>query len=135
MNDTRILLVAEDARWADLLADRLRERGAVVGMVHGTRIAWETVTRAAPDAVILDVSRSGAWGHETLWKLKSNPATAALPVVVVAAHDDPAIPETARRLGAAGVLRQPVPWQQVYVVLCRALGRVPDLGEEGRDAA
>jgi two-component system OmpR family response regulator len=70
---------------------------------EGVRKALEE----APDAVLLDVMMPGLDGPSTLAALRSNPATASLPVVFLTAKAMPGEIERLKDLGARGVLTKP----------------------------
>jgi CheY-like chemotaxis protein len=60
-----------------------------------------------PDAILLDVMMPGRDGPSTLAALRSDPGTAAIPVVFLTAKAMPAELERLRSLGAVGVLTKP----------------------------
>jgi two-component system, OmpR family, response regulator len=70
---------------------------------EGVRKALEET----PDAVLLDVMMPGLDGPSTLAALRSNPATASLPVVFLTAKAMPGEVERLKDLGARGVLTKP----------------------------
>jgi len=64
-------------------------------------------TRIRPDAIVLDVMlQDGDDGWQVLERLKSDPATRDIPVVIHSVIDNP---ERARKLGAEGVLPKSQP--------------------------
>ena len=58
-----------------------------------------------PDAIILDVMMPEMDGWELLQRLRSHPATAAIPVIICSVFNDP---ELAYSLGASAILTKPV---------------------------
>ena len=60
-----------------------------------------------PDAILLDVMMPGLDGPSTLAALRSNPATANIPVIFLTAKAMLSELERLRGLGAAGVLTKP----------------------------
>jgi adenylate cyclase len=102
----------------DILAPELyRVRCAATGQEALAAVATE-----APDLILLDVMMPGMDGFEVVRRLKADPATRAIPIVIVTALDD----DGARaRLGAAGVdliLTKPIDWWQLDALLKQALG-------------
>lgn len=73
------------------------------GGLEGVRKAAEE----KPDAILLDVMMPTLDGPSTLAALRSDPATAAIPVVFLTAKAMTAEVERLRGLGAAGVLTKP----------------------------
>lgn len=61
-----------------------------------------------PDAILLDLMMPGLDGFEVVRRLKNNPATASLPIVVVTALYDIASRQRIATWGADGVIMKPV---------------------------
>ena len=66
-----------------------------------------TAAEAHPDAILLDVMMPGLDGPSTLAALRSNPATAAIPVIFLTAKAMLSELARLRDLGVAGVLTKP----------------------------
>ena len=60
-----------------------------------------------PDAIVLDVMMPGMDGPDTLAELRSDPATASIPVVFLTAKVQAAERRRLEELGAAGVVAKP----------------------------
>jgi CheY-like chemotaxis protein len=100
------ILVVEDDADAQLYYEKMLRGTAYTPIaVHGLRQAKDAFRRARPAAVLLDVQL----GYESSWKwlgeLKSDPATAAVPVIVISSVDDP---RKSYALGADAYLAKPV---------------------------
>jgi signal transduction histidine kinase/DNA-binding response OmpR family regulator len=111
-----VVVVEDDRRSFDLLRVYLEEEGArVVGARDGEE-GLDTVRRLSPAGVVLDILLPGIDGWEVLAQLKADPATAAIPVVVVSMLD-----ERGRgfALGAAEYLVKPVGKDQLLAALYR----------------
>lgn len=76
---------------------------AAASAEEGIRAAGEQ----APDAILLDVSMPGTDGPATLVLLRSDPATAHIPVIFVTAKAMAAELDHLRSLGAVGVITKP----------------------------
>lgn len=70
---------------------------------EGVRIAREE----RPDAILMDISIPGIDGWEASRRIKADPLTAGIPIVVVTAHAFPEDRERAEALGGAGFLTKP----------------------------
>jgi len=82
-----VLVVDDNPQNVKLLADLLTAKGyAVVTAPSGVQ-ALEKVEKDAPDLVLLDVVMPEMSGYEVCRKIRGNPATATLPVVMVTALD------------------------------------------------
>lgn len=67
----------------------------------------ETARRELPDAILLDVMMPGFDGGATLARLRSDPETAAIPVIFLTAKAMSSEVLRLRRMGAVGVLTKP----------------------------
>ena len=76
------------------------------------------LARAEPfDAVVLDVLMPGMDGWEVCRRLKEDPATGDIPIVMLTSLDAVDVPARARQLGAAAVLMKPCPVERLMLVL------------------
>ncbi len=113
---------------ADLLGDRYRIRVATSG-----ERALEICTSAAPpDLVLLDVTMPGWDGHDTLARLKANPASASIPVLFLTARTQLDDEERGLALGAADFITKPISpplvRQRVHTHLALAQARAQRAG-------
>ena len=83
----KILVVDDTPRNVKLLADVLAVRGYAVVTAESGAEALEKVEAERPDLVLLDVVMPGMSGYEVCRKIRENPATGVLPVVMVTALD------------------------------------------------
>jgi CheY-like chemotaxis protein len=89
-----------------------------------------------PDLIILDLGLPAGDGFVVMERLKSFPALAAIPIIVVSGQDVLANKERALKAGAKAFLRKPVDNAELLKVISQALGEpalttrpaVPDLG-------
>jgi signal transduction histidine kinase/CheY-like chemotaxis protein len=112
-----VVVVEDDRRSFDLLRVYLEAAGARVVSARDGQEGLDTVRRLSPAGVILDILLPGVDGWEVLAQLKADPATVAIPVVVVSMLD-----ERGRgfALGAAEYLVKPVSKEQLLAALYRA---------------
>jgi adenylate cyclase len=83
----RILVVDDTPHNVKLLADLLSAKGYAVSTAASGREALAKVDAEHPDLILLDVVMPEMSGYEVCRKLRDNPATAVLPVVLVTALD------------------------------------------------
>src|SRR5437867_6055636 len=84
----KILVVDDTPQNVRLLEAVLTARGyAVVSAASGAE-AIETIAKEAPDLVLLDVQMPGMNGYEVVKRLRADPATEFLPVVMVTSSGD-----------------------------------------------
>ena len=104
-----VLIVEDDFMAAELLRAFLEELPDVrtVTVADG-RQAVETLSRIHPDLILLDVMMPRMSGFEFCSRVKEDPATRDIPVVMVTALDADADYELALQCGADDFLRKPV---------------------------
>src|SRR5438093_12678860 len=73
------------------------------------------------DAMVLEVMKAGLDGWQTCERLKADPATSGIPVIMLTSLDGLGVPETAARLGAAYVLIKPCPVERLAIAIREAL--------------
>jgi len=90
-SDTRItgtILVADDqAANRELLEELLAAQGSMITVPDGAA-AVEKLSKTHVDLVLLDVMMPGLNGFEACERIKNNPATYLIPVVLVTALSD-----------------------------------------------
>jgi two-component system cell cycle response regulator len=104
----RVLVVDDILANVRLLEAKLAaEYFDVVTAMNGVD-ALEAVSRAKPDIVLLDVMMPGLDGIEVCRRIKSNPATQHIPVIMVTALDQPEDRVRGLEAGADDFLTKPV---------------------------
>ena len=103
-----VLYVEDSLDQLDLYEVVLSGRYEFIGASDG-RTGVELATTRQPDVILVDLSMPHMDGWEVCQRLKSDPRTAAIPIIVLTAHDGVDIEEKATRLGVAGLLRKPCP--------------------------
>ncbi|MBO1075367.1 PleD family two-component system response regulator [Roseomonas marmotae] len=119
----RILVVDDIAANLRLLEARLNAEYYEVMLASS---GPEALARAAdwmPDVILLDVMMPGMDGYEVCRRLKANPDTAHIPVVMITALVDPAERVRGLEAGADDFLSKPVDHEALFARL-RALLRV-----------
>ena len=122
----RLLLIEDNEMNRDMLARRLTRRGYDMSLATDGQEGLDMATASTPDLVILDLRLPKLDGIEVVRRLKGNPATQAIPVVVLTAN---ALADTRRACRAAGgdaFETKPVDFKRLTVTIERLL--------DGRDA-
>ena len=96
----RVLFVDDDVGIQKLYAKRLEVAGYVVSLATDGEEALKKITAEHPDVVILDIMLPKLNGYEVCAQLKKNPATQAIPIVMLTAKDQPKDHLTGLMLGA-----------------------------------
>jgi signal transduction histidine kinase len=81
----RVLLVDDDPRNVRLLEGIFRADGYQVAKAHGGQEALQLVSEEMPDLILLDVMMPQMSGHEVCERLKADPRTRPIPVIMVTA--------------------------------------------------
>ncbi|RWR49344.1 diguanylate cyclase [Sinirhodobacter ferrireducens] len=91
--------------------------------------ALRLVGQYAPDLILLDVQLPDMSGLEVLRRLKADPATAGIPVLMITAFPDPRTRLEALRAGAADHLMKPLD-EQLLLARLRSLLRLRETEQE-----
>lgn len=118
-------LIVDDSRLARTLLGRLlSEHGVAADMAESAEAALDYLKLNRPDVVFLDHNMPGIDGFQALDAIKTNPATATIPVMMYTSEEGEVYLGQARALGALGVL--PKTLQPVEVVnVLRRLHLIP----------
>jgi class 3 adenylate cyclase len=108
MSSFRVLVVDDDPDMAAFLAKIITAEGMVADAVYDGDSALLSVLTQAPDLVLLDVMLPGKSGFDICEHLKSDPATALIPVVLVTALEDHESRVRGIQAGADDFLSKPV---------------------------
>jgi len=113
----RVLVIEDDPAAQELLRLHLEGAGYGVAITASGRQGLAWLRRLRPDAVLLDILLPDLDGWEILQRLKADPATRSVPVMVVSVVDDR---QLGLALGAIDYLVKPVSRER----LLEAIGRL-----------
>ena len=129
MKARRILVVDDTPMNVKLLVDLLQAAGyETTAAVNGPE-ALASIEHAAPDLVLLDVMMPGMTGFEVCERLRAQPATALLPVVLVTALDGKDDRVKGIEAGADDFLTKPINKHELLARV-KSLLRICSLREE-----
>ena len=125
----KILVVDDTANNVKLLKDLLTMKGYVVVTASSGPEGLEQIDKERPDLVLLDVMMPGMNGYDVCRRIRANPATGILPVVMVTALDPG--PERIKGLeaGADDFLTKPIN-QPELLARVRSLLRIKELWDQ-----
>jgi DNA-binding response OmpR family regulator len=104
----RVLVVDDEPYIQKILSFKLRLTGLDPVEASSGEEALRLVREAEPHLVLLDVSLTpGLTGFDVCRILKENPATAAIPIIMLTARTLPAERDLGLRLGAASYVTKP----------------------------
>ena len=125
----RLLVVDDTAHNVKLLADILGARGFAVATAASGEEALAKIAAEPPDLVLLDVMMPGLSGYDVLRRLRADPATALLPVVLVTSLDPHEERVKGIEAGADDFLQKPI-HQPELMARVRSLLRIKSLQDE-----
>jgi CheY-like chemotaxis protein len=118
----RTLLIVEDvALNRDLLTQLLEDEHRLVFAEDGLS-ALDSAVAEGPDLILMDLSLPKLDGFEATRRLKADPATARIPIVVLSAHAMPADEARARAAGCDDFLTKPIDEDRLVECIGRLLG-------------
>jgi CheY-like chemotaxis protein len=119
----RVLVVDDDAAVRELITVNLELAGFVVASAEDGVAALAAVDAFGPDLVTLDVMMPRLGGFETLERLRADPRTASIPVVMVTSRTRAADRARAEELGVAAYVTKPFEPGELVEVISRLTGR------------
>jgi len=122
----KILVVDDTPQNVKLLADLLRAKGYEVVTAASGPEGLERLAAERPDLVLLDVMMPGMSGYEVCQRIRSDPSTGILPVVMVTALDPAQERIKGLDVGADDFLTKPVNHAELLARV-RSLVRVKHL--------
>lgn len=101
----KILVVDDDEDILDALTMVLEDEGYQVETAFKGEKVYSLIDKIKPDVILLDILMSGHDGREICRKIKKNPATRNIPIIMVSAH--PSAADGAKVNGADDFLPKP----------------------------
>jgi adenylate cyclase len=130
MNDKPIVLVADDrVDNVELVCDLLAMEGYQVLSAYNGQEALDRICESLPDLVILDLDMPRLNGYEVCERLKADPATASIPVLMLTAWTAPEQRVKGLQLGADDYLAKPFDYREL---VARVKARLRAKGEADR---
>jgi putative two-component system response regulator len=128
-NAARILVVEDQAVIVDLLKQLLSAQGYAVACAADGLEALQHVALQPPDLIFLDLNMPRLSGYEVCRRIKGNPATRLIPVVIVTGEDRFEARLKVWDMGADEFISKPI--QNVELLArCKSLLRVKRLNDE-----
>jgi CheY-like chemotaxis protein len=116
-----VLYVEDDDDNAFMLTRRLGRHGIQVRHVEDGEKALIAALWKRPDAVLLDINLPGINGLDVLQRLRSNPHTRDIPVIVLSAHVMEHDILNAMEAGANAFVPKPIEFQGLLDALQRVI--------------
>lgn len=129
MAHENVLVVDDEREILELVKYNLEREGYLVTVVTSGEDALAATRRKMPDVVVLDLMLPGVDGLEVCRRLKADPATRAIPIVMLTAKGSEADIVTGLELGAADYVTKPFS-PRVLTARIRAVLRRAQEGDE-----
>ena len=119
----KTVLIVEDVPLnRDLLVQLLEDRYTLV-LAEDGKAALRCAAEDKPDLILMDLSLPVMDGWEATRRLKADPQTASIPVIVLSAHAMRGDEERARASGCDDFMTKPIDEDILYQKLEKHLGR------------
>ena len=109
----KILLVDDEAGFAELLRDLLEMDSYEVMLAHDGQEGLEKLETFIPDVIISDIVMPRLSGFELFKRVKAQPSIASIPFLFITGFQDDRVLAEARKVGVFGILRKPVDIEQI----------------------
>src|SRR5258706_10862320 len=125
----RILVVDDTPANVKLFTDLLSAKGYAVTSATNGEDALSSIAASPPDLVVLDIMMPGISGYDVCRRIRENPATALLPVVLATSLDPNQERVKGIEAGADDFLSKPVNQAELFARV-RSLLRIKALQDE-----
>jgi CheY-like chemotaxis protein len=105
---SKILIADDNHQNCELLDAYLADEGYEIEMVNDGQQALDAVGNTQPDLILLDIMMPKVSGYEVCQRIKANPDTRKIPVIMVTALAEMGDIEKAVNAGAEDFLTKPV---------------------------
>jgi two-component system cell cycle response regulator len=102
----KVLVVDDEEQIRDLLSEFLKQEGYEVLLASAGEEAMELTKRETPHVILLDVRMPGIDGLEVCKRLKSEPKTQFIPIIMVTGYDENKV--AAIEVGADDFVNKPI---------------------------
>jgi two-component system alkaline phosphatase synthesis response regulator PhoP len=125
---SRVLVVEDDKDIADLIAHYLRKAGHTVDAAASGTEGLPRAKQSLPDLILLDLMLPGLDGLLVCQALRSDPATAAIPIIMLTARGEESERIAGLELGADDYVTKPFSPRELtarVAALLRRVKRIP----------
>ena len=119
---TVILVIEDDPDQRKLMERTLTTSGYRIITASDGQTGLESALATLPKLIILDVMMPRMNGYQTARALKQNPATAAIPILMVTTKQEPADQFWSTQVGADAFLTKPVDVAELIKAVRRLAG-------------
>jgi len=132
LSHASVLIVDDEADNRELLRIILNWAGFATKTATGGEEALLSVAADPPDLILIDLMMPGLDGYQLTARLKQNPETRAIPLIMLSAMNDSATRARALSTGADAYISKPFDRSELCEQVCGVLGVSPSPPESGR---
>ena len=104
----KVLVVEDNADWRQLLTIVIKRLGYEVVLAGTGTEALEQADATRPQLILMDLGLPGMGGDEATVRIKADPATSRIPIVIQTAFGASAAAQRALKAGAAELMQKPI---------------------------
>ncbi|NJC87705.1 MAG: response regulator transcription factor [Desulfuromonas sp.] len=128
----RILIIEDERDLAELLAFNLRQAGFAATLAHDGALGLSEALTHPPDLIILDLMLPGLLGTEVCRRLRQEPATIGVPVLMLTARGEEIDRVVGFEVGADDYVVKPFSVREVVLRVKALLRRSGEPHPEGK---
>ncbi len=117
-----VMIVDDDQMNRELLETVIKRVGYAVTHANSGAQALRLLAANLPNLILLDVRLGEMSGYDVCERLKSDPATRAIPIIILTAADNEEDEKRARQAGADGFFPKMRGWQPLLERIKSTLG-------------
>lgn len=110
-DNLRVLYADDDPILREFAVVHLSTESAEVVTAEDGVAALQSIEESLPDILLLDLEMPRMDGFEALQRLRANPSTERLPIIVVTGREDVAAIDRAFEAGATAFVAKPINWR------------------------
>lgn len=119
----RVLVVDDSRTIVAALSHMLGQNGYDTRSAEDAETALEMATEDPPDLIFLDIVLPGMSGFTALRKLRRNPATDSVPIIMISGNPQAVEEFYLKKIGADGFMKKPFGRYEVFSRIERLVGR------------
>ena len=131
MAKKRVVIVEDERDMAELVALRLGREHYLVEVAYDGRQALRLIRNAPPDLVLLDIMLPGLSGTDVLSRLREDPRTAHVPVIMLTAKSEEPDVVVGLQLGADDYVTKPFSMSVLLARIATVLRRSGEAAPAG----
>ncbi|MFH1189778.1 MAG: response regulator [Candidatus Omnitrophota bacterium] len=117
MGKKQILVIDDEVDFVDAVRMRLEPNGYDVIAAHNGQDGMDMARSESPSLILMDLAMPSVNGFEALSRLRSDPRTSRLPIIVVTAMNDIEYAFDAGKLGATDFIVKPVSMESLLEMI------------------